>query len=125
VPQTSNGWNVSWLGKQVGWLNGTAFPTYTGNAVLPGHVFDENGLPGPFASIDKLKYGDQIIIHAWNQEYLYEIRETKLVAADDSDTVLKHEDLAWITLLTCRDYDEKSKTYLHRYIVRAVLVKVK
>jgi LPXTG-site transpeptidase (sortase) family protein len=85
---------------------------------------DANGLPGPFDDIGKLKYGDQIIIHAWNQEYVYEVREIQLISATDTKDVLKHEDLSWITLLTCRNYDAETGTYLNRYIVRAVLVKV-
>ena len=33
--QLKNGnWDVSWLQNQVGWLNGTAYPTWTGNSVL-------------------------------------------------------------------------------------------
>jgi len=56
------GWDVTWLEDNVGWLNGTAFPSWDGNSVLTAHVTDSNGLPGPFANIKKLKYGDQIII---------------------------------------------------------------
>ena len=125
VPASGNGWNISWLGQDTGWLNGTSFPTHAGNAVLTGHIFDANGLPGPFAKISQLKYGDQIIIHAWNQQYVYEVRDTKTILPDDTKDVLKHEVASWITLLTCRDYDAKSNTYLNRYIVRAVLTKVK
>ena len=125
VPQSSGGWNISWLGKDTGWLNGTAFPTRPGNSVLTGHIFDANGQPGPFANINRLEYGDQIIVHAWNQQYVYEVRDTKVISPEDTEAVLKHETASWITLLTCRDYDEKSGTYLERYIVRAVLIKVK
>jgi LPXTG-site transpeptidase (sortase) family protein len=124
VPVTESGWDVSWLGKSTGWLNGTAYPTHLGNSVLTAHINDTNGHPGPFASIDKLKYGDQIIIHAWNQKYIYEVRETKVISATNNSEALKHKDLSWITLLTCRDYDEKTGTYLERYLVRAVLIKV-
>jgi LPXTG-site transpeptidase (sortase) family protein len=124
VPVTESGWDVSWLGKSTGWLNGTAYPTHLGNSVLTAHINDTNGHPGPFASIDKLKYGDQIIIHAWNQKYVYEVRETKVISATNNSEALKHKDLSWITLLTCRDFDEKTGTYLERYLVRAVLIKV-
>jgi LPXTG-site transpeptidase (sortase) family protein len=124
VPESTDSWNIAWLGEDIGWLNGTAFPTHAGNAVLTGHVYDANGQPGPFVALDKLKYGDQIIIHAWNQEYIYQVRETKTIAAEDAQAVLEHEDLPWLTLLTCRDYDAKSGTYLNRYLVRAVLVKI-
>jgi LPXTG-site transpeptidase (sortase) family protein len=125
VPLTENNWDVSWLGMEAGWLNGTAFPTHNGNAVLTGHLTDANGLPGPFAHIDQLKFGDQIIIHAWGQQYIYEVRETKTISSTDSTSVLKHQDSPWITLLTCRSFDEKTQTYLQRFIVRAVLTEIK
>jgi LPXTG-site transpeptidase (sortase) family protein len=124
VPSTSTGWNISWIGKDTGWLNGSAFPTHAGNSVLTGHVVDSNGNPGPFADISKLKYGDKIIIHAWNEQYVYEVREFDTVSPSDFATVFKHEDLSWITLMTCKDFDAKSNTYLQRYLVRAVLIKV-
>jgi|GEM_PF-1211985 len=125
VPQTSNGWNVQWLDKNIGYLDGTAFPTWKGNSVLTGHVYLSNGLPGPFVNLSKLKYGDKVILHAWGQTYTYEVRETETIDPSDSKEVLKHEDLSWITLLTCKDYDEKSKVYLSRFLARAVLISVK
>lgn len=36
--------------------------------------------------------------------------------------VLKHEEKPWLTLVTCKDYDEKSGTYRNRVVVRAALV---
>ena len=124
VPSTAAGWNLTWIGKDTGWLNGSAFPTHEGNSVLTGHVVDANGNPGPFSQIMQLSYGDRIIIHAWGQQYVYEVREAQTVSATDTATVFKHETLPWITLLTCRDYDAATGQYLHRYFVRAVLIKV-
>ena len=39
-------------------------------------------------------------------------------------SVFQHEEKPWLTLLTCKEYDEKTKTYRKRVVVRAVLVKV-
>jgi LPXTG-site transpeptidase (sortase) family protein len=125
VPQSSDGWNVTWLGNQAGWLNGTAYPTWAGNSVITAHVYNADGKPGPFLNIASLKYGDQIIIHAWGQQYIYEVRETKEVLPDNTSVISKHEDLPWLTLVTCRGYDVQSGTYRYRYIVRAVQVKIK
>jgi LPXTG-site transpeptidase (sortase) family protein len=125
VPQTDGNWDISWLGGDTGWLYGTAYPTHNGNSVLTAHLVDSNGNPGPFANIDQLKYGDRFIIHAWNQQFIYEVRETKIIESDDTKDVFKHEDTPWITLLTCRNYDAKTGTYLHHYLVRAVLIQVK
>jgi hypothetical protein len=38
---------------------------------------------------------------------------------------MKHEDLPWVTLVTCRGYDQATNTYKYRVLVQAVLVDVK
>ena len=124
VPQTSDGWNVDWLNRDAGWLNGSAFPTWSGNSVLTGHVWDALNRPGPFAGLKNLKYGDQVKIHAFGQVYIYEIRESSKVLPTRLSTVFKHEKNSWITLVTCEDYKENSQTYSYRRMVRAVLVSV-
>lgn len=122
VPYRNQAWNVAWLGSQAGWLEGSAFPTWDGNSVITGHVYLSNGLPGPFVNLSKLKYGDTIIVHANGQKYTYEIRTNKVVSPTDP-SVFKHEDLSWLTLITCKEYDEKTNSYRKRVVVRAVLVK--
>jgi LPXTG-site transpeptidase (sortase) family protein len=120
-----SGWDVTWLGSQIGYLEGTAFPTWAGNSVLTGHVTDANGKPGPFASLGTLKYGDQIIITAFGQKHIYEVQTVDpQVSPADASVLKKHEDLPWLTLITCHGYDEKTKTYRWRTIVRAELVEV-
>jgi LPXTG-site transpeptidase (sortase) family protein len=123
VPKKNGTWNVSWLGNQAGWLEGSAFPSWSGNSLLTGHVYLANGLPGPFVKLNKLKYGDQIIVHAYGQKYIFEVQANEVVEPNDK-TVMKHEEKSWITLVTCKDYDEKTNTYKKRVVVRAVLVKV-
>jgi LPXTG-site transpeptidase (sortase) family protein len=122
VPQGSGSWDVSWLGSNAGWLNGTAFPTHAGNSVLTGHVFDAFGTAGPFVHLNWLWYGDKVIVHAWGADYTYEVRQVKQMSPGAVSSVLKHEELPWVTLVTCRGYDEVSDTYLYRVVVRAVLV---
>jgi LPXTG-site transpeptidase (sortase) family protein len=123
IPLRNGGWNVAWLGNQAGWLDGSAFPSWNGNSVLTGHVVTSSGTPGPFVNLNKLKYGDQIIIHIGGQKYIYEVRTNSVVRPTDK-TAFKHEDKAWLTLITCKDYDAKTGTYLNRTLVRAVLIKV-
>ncbi|NJN79652.1 MAG: sortase [Anaerolineales bacterium] len=80
IPQSEDKtWNVSWLGNETGWLNGTAFPTWNGNSVLTAHVTDANGLPGPFADLKGLNHGDQIIVHLFDQQYIFEIQNSRMV----------------------------------------------
>jgi LPXTG-site transpeptidase (sortase) family protein len=73
--------------------------------------------------VNKLAYGDKIIIHAYGQKYTYEVRENKQVKPSDT-SVLKYEDKAWVTLITCLGYNEASNTYASRVAVKAVLMTV-
>ena len=123
VPLKDGAWNVSWLGKQAGWLEGSAFPSWNGNSVLTSHVYLSNGKPGPFVSLNKLKYGDRIIVHAFGQKYIFEVRANTVVTPS-ATSVFKHEEKSWLTLVTCKEYDEKTNTYKKRVVIRAVLVKV-
>jgi len=41
------------------------------------------------------------------------------------NTVMKHEDRAYVTLVTCEDYNLFFTTYSFRRMVRAVLVSIK
>jgi LPXTG-site transpeptidase (sortase) family protein len=126
VPQTNDKtWDVSWLGQDAGWLAGSAFPTWNGNSVLTAHVYDAFGKPGPFVNLNKLKWGDRIIINAWGFQYVYEVREVLQVTPEDASAMMKHQTHPWLTLVTCRGYDESLDTYLYRVLIRAVLVKVK
>jgi LPXTG-site transpeptidase (sortase) family protein len=125
VPQVGNGWDVSWLGDQAGWLNGTAFPTNAGNSALSAHVYDAYGRPGPFVHLNTMLWGDQIIVHAFGQEYVYAVRESELVAPGAVSSVIRHEENPWLTLITCQDYDEVSDSYRTRVVVRAVQVAIK
>jgi LPXTG-site transpeptidase (sortase) family protein len=116
-------WNVSWLENQAGWLQGTAFPSWSGNSLLTGHVYMASGLQGPFVNLNKLKYGDKIIVHAYGQKYTFAVQTNTIVVPDD-ESAMKHEEKSWLTLVTCKDYDEKTKTYRNRVVVRAILVQV-
>ncbi|NUQ83425.1 MAG: sortase [Anaerolineales bacterium] len=123
VPLKAGEWNVSWLENQAGWLEGSAFPSWSGNSVLTGHVYLSNGLPGPFVNLGRLKYGDRIIVRAYGQTFIYEVRANVVVAPNDA-SIFRHEEKSWLTLVTCREYDEKANSYGKRVVVRAVLVSV-
>ncbi|MCQ3938728.1 MAG: hypothetical protein DPW18_17030 [Chloroflexi bacterium] len=123
VPVTDDNWDVTWLWRQAGWLEGTAFPGWNGNSVLTGHVVLPNGSAGPFAALESLKWGDRVIVRAYGTMYIYEVRQNRIVSPYNT-TVLQHEEDAWLTLLTCKDYNETADTYAKRIAVRAVLVKV-
>ena len=126
VPQTNGTWDVKWLGKDAGWLNGTAFPTWIGNSAITGHVTDSNGQPGPFAQIKNLSYGDQVIVHLYGEKYIFEVRNSRMVRPSTTGFAFEHLEVhAYLTLITCQGYNPFSDSYLFRRIVRAVLVEVK
>ena len=124
VPPTANGWDVSRLSSQVGWLEGTAFPTWAGNSVMTAHLYGANGSPGPFVVLSLLSYGDRFVVHAGGQQYVYEVRATSTVSPDSVASVIADETLPWITLMTCKEYDPATQAYKFRTIVKAVQVGV-
>lgn len=116
-------WDIKWLSTQIGWLNGTAFPTSLGNSVLTAHVYEASGLPGPFKDLESLKWGDQVIIHDQGKRYVYEVQTVRVVSPD-SQAAFEHKDEAWLTLVTCKGFNEKTDAYNWRVVVQAVLVSV-
>ncbi len=124
VPIDDGFWNLDWLGSQVGYLEETAFPTWDGNSALTAHNYDANGRPGPFEKLENLTWGKQVIIHAWGKKYVYEVRYVNQWTAPDDVGVITHEETPWLTLITCRGYDEETDAYSWRVVVRAVLVDI-
>ncbi len=125
VPKLGNTWDVNWLESgQVGYLEGTAFPTWQGNTVISGHVYDPDGSPGQFANLEQLSWDDEIIITAWGQDYIYKVREIDHWVSPNNREVFGHKDHDWLTLITCKGYDEARDIYWWRTVVQAVLVEI-
>ncbi len=121
VPESEDGWDLTWLDSEAGWLAGSAFPTWNGNTVLTAHVWNAWDQPGPFASLKSLRYGDTFTISAYGVTYTYEIRSNELIGPKDLKTLLKHEEQDWVTLVTCENYSVVKDNYISRRMVRAVL----
>ena len=124
IPVYDEGRDADWLGSQAGWLEGTAYPTWPGNTALAAHNYLPDGTPGPFARLADLHWGDTILVHAYGATYTSAVRAVDRVEPGD-DSVLRHEDEPWLTLITCGSYDEKAGTYRWRVIVRAVQVDIR
>ena len=124
VPAVNGEWDVTWLGDQAGYLMGTAFPTWTGNTVITGHVWNAENNPGIFIDLKQLRYGDQIRIHAWGDVYTYQVVENRRISPFLTEAVFEHKDSDYVTLLTCEDYGEYWGDYGYRRLVGAVLVDV-
>jgi len=125
VPQSSTGWDVTWLGENAGYLSGSAYPTWSGNTVITGHVWDVFNQPGIFAELKSLTYGDEIIIRAWGKSYHYEVQEKRLLLPSQTETAFRHEEYDWVTLITCEFYNPFVDEYIFRRAVRAVLVDIR
>jgi len=123
VPMKNKTWDVNWLLNQAGWLQGTAFPGFSGNSVLTSHVTLSYGQPGPFANLHKLKPGDKVFLHSYGELYIFEVSSINQRYATDP-AILQHEEKPWLTLVTCADYDEKTTSYLKRLVIKAELVQV-
>lgn len=93
--------------------------------MLAAHVTNASGQPGPFAHLSNLVWGDPVIVHAFGQEYVYAVRDSELMSPGSVAAAIKHEQLPWLTLITCQGYDETSNTYHYRIVVSAVQVAIK
>jgi LPXTG-site transpeptidase (sortase) family protein len=118
------GWNISWLQDQVGWLNGTAFPTRGGNSVLTAHAVNADGKPGIFSKLRSLAKGEFIYIYNAGYRYTYQVVSNQAVQPNDT-AVFGHLVKPYLTLITCDQYDAQSKSYLKRIAVQAKLVDVR
>jgi LPXTG-site transpeptidase (sortase) family protein len=116
-------WDFSWLANQIGWFEGTAYPTWDGNSVLGAHVVSKYGTPGLFADLSKVHVGDYIFLYNSGYRYTYQITSNKFTLPNDL-SAFKHEDKPTLTLITCDTYDAKTGTYLRRVVVRAALIDV-
>ncbi|HEY9075989.1 MAG TPA: sortase [Anaerolineaceae bacterium] len=123
IPRTSEGWDLTWLYQQAGYLEGTAFPSLQGNSGLTAHVYNADGTPGPFAYLSRMVRGDTVILHAFGWRYEYQVQQVMRVKPYDLSP-LKHEEKSWLTLITCQEYNPQSDSYNWRVAVRAILVGV-
>jgi LPXTG-site transpeptidase (sortase) family protein len=124
VPIAKDGWDLTWLWDQAGYLEGTAFPGTAGNSVITAHVYLPSGIPGPFANLNTLRFGDRIFLTINEQRYTYEVRTNASVLPTDTSP-FRHEEKPWLTLVTCLGYDPKTDTYRYRQVARAVLIEVR
>ena len=123
VPFGENGWDTTWLWNQLGYLEGTAFPTWEGNTAVTGHVYLPDGTPGPFVRLGLLRWGNQIILHANGLQYTYEVRSNKIVFPTNT-SILEHTDEDWLTLITCSYFNQATNEYRYRIAVKAVLISI-
>ena len=120
VPAGPRGWDVTWLHDAVGWLHGSAYPTWTGNTVLTGHVWNADGTRGVFYGLPKLTYGDVVRVRTSDTVVTYRVAERAWLAPDAVETAFAPADGDVLTLLTCAGYRPEQDAYAGRWMVRAV-----
>jgi LPXTG-site transpeptidase (sortase) family protein len=124
VPAVDGDWDTTWLADQAGYLEGTAFPTWTGNTVITGHVWNADNTPGVFVDLKTLAYGDEIKIHAFGATYVYQVQNSRRISPNVPGPVFEHKDGDWLTLFTCEKFAEYWEDYSYRRMVQAVLVRI-
>ncbi len=114
--------DLTWL-TDVAWMTNTAFPGWQGNSVLTAHNWLPSGLPGPFAQIHTLRWGDIIRVHVYGTVYEYQVRQVRYVPPHATWPLEPIDDgYTWLTLLTCGQYDEATGGFKNHVVVRAVLI---
>ena len=95
----------------------TAFPGAGGNVGIAGH---RTTFGAPFANLDKVELGDELILTVGANKYHYEVDEITIVEAVGGEYVLYNRGDDRLTLTTCHPkYSAKQ-----RLIVTGILTKI-
>ena len=115
------------LQKGVGHLYGSSLPIGgpSTHAVLSSHT----GLPDQtlFTDLDKLKIGDQFVIHVYDYVLTYEVFQINIVEPDQTDTLKIVPNQDYVTLVTCTPYGCLLYTSLHlniKVLTQIILIKM-
>ena len=111
-------WDVTQLGTNIGYLQGTAWTDRPGNIVLSGHVEMSDGRTGVFASLEDVQVGDLVVLTENGQQFNYIIQEMRYVEPTDLSVVYPTDNEV-LTLITCSDYNFFQNTYDQRLVVVA------
>jgi LPXTG-site transpeptidase (sortase) family protein len=122
VPYDGVSWMISGLREEVAWMGNTSWPGLGGNTGLAGHVTVAGVGDGPFRHLDELIAGEVVILYTENNAYTYTVRESRITDDGDMSVILATTN-PQITLITCVNWDQDSRTYLNRLIVYADLVR--
>jgi len=123
IPFDGLSWDMKGLRQEVAWLGNTSWPGLGSNTALAGHITLKGGILGPFHYLDKLEPSAEIIVYTEQNAYTYTVREQHTVEPTDL-SVTEVTQTPQITLITCTDWDQQTKTFLRRRIVVADLVAV-
>jgi len=109
----------------VGWFEPGVKPGAQGNAVMAGHIDSLTG-PSVFYDLEKLKQGDEIIVHGKDDEAIrFVVTKTETYPRNDSpvDDIFGFNYSSGLTLITCTgEFNRKAKTHEERFVVYTELV---
>lgn len=111
-------WDLSNLGNNVGYLQGTSRVDRGGNMVLAGHIETGRGEQAVFANLGDLQPGQPVLLIRNNAEFRYVVRE-RLVTGPDDLSILYPTDAETLTLITCGAYNLFDDLYEERIVVIA------
>lgn len=115
-------WDMRDLGLGVGWLETTgAYPGDDLAMVLVAHLTVTAADHGPFAYLQKIKAGADVLYQADGIEYRYAVSEKGRVQPDRVSKLYVPDGQS-LLLVTCTDWDFDQFVYANRLMVRAVLV---
>lgn len=106
------------LGKGAGHLEGSHLPV--GGAGTHAVITAHRGLADAemFTHLDRVKISDRFTVEVFGEVLTYEVKETKVVEPQDTDTLRPQADLDQVTLITCTPLGINS----HRILVTGVRV---
>ncbi len=122
VPYDGFSWMINGLRQEVAWMGNTSWPGLGSNTGLAGHITVAGMGDGPFRHLDELNEGEVVILYTENNMYTYNVRES-IVTDDEDMSVISASSIPQVTLITCIDWDQESRTYLNRLVVFADLVR--
>ncbi len=122
VPYDGFTWLITGLRQEVAWMGNTSWPGLGSNTSLAGHITVAGMGDGPFRHLDALPNGELVMLYTEKNIYTYQVRESKVT--DDGDmSVILPSDNPQISMITCVDWDQETRTYLNRLVVFADLVR--
>lgn len=110
--------------SEVGWFAFGPRPGERGSAVIAGHLDGENGEPGVFSNLSKLKRGDKLAVEdSRGITRHFVVQEIRSYKPGPAQEVFNQQDSSHLNLITCEgDFDKTNNTYSQRLVVFADIV---
>ena len=112
-------WNFNRILRQAAYLDKRPQPGQGSNAVIAAHFELAQRRPGPFNKLGAVKPNDEVIVTHKGIQYRYVVQSVYQVDPSDLSPIYQ-TDGEVLTLITCDDFNDKTRTYDKRLIVRAV-----